>query len=93
MQYAVTLAFYLYLRSSEEYAARPELLRSHPIMSRLLSFKQHITTLEEIADDEDDDEANEEELTDEALTLRILTLNFASIHTTSMVRYVRPGVS
>ena len=52
LQYAMTLAFYLHLRASDEYSARPELLRSHAIMSRLLAFKQHITTLEELEDDD-----------------------------------------
>lgn len=62
LQYAVTLAFYLYLRSSEEYAARPDLLRSHPIMSRLLSFKQHVATLEELQDSDDEDDFSEDDL-------------------------------
>ncbi|KAJ3541270.1 hypothetical protein NM688_g6111 [Phlebia brevispora] len=55
LQYSVTLAFYLYLRSSDEYVARPELLRSHPIMGRLLTFKQHISTLEELEADDDEE--------------------------------------
>ncbi|TCD63240.1 hypothetical protein EIP91_005796 [Steccherinum ochraceum] len=57
--YATTLAFYLYLRSTEKYVARPELLRAHPIMARLLTLKQSIATLEDLGfnlDDEDEDE-------------------------------------
>ena len=61
LQYAVTLAFYLYLRSSDEYAARPDLLRSHPIMSRLLAFKQHIATLEELQDSEDEGDLTDDD--------------------------------
>jgi U3 small nucleolar RNA-associated protein 3 len=46
--YATTLAFYLYLRASEYYSQRPELLRSHPIFARLLQLKQALTTLEDL---------------------------------------------
>ena len=46
--YATTLAFYLYLRASEYYSQRPELLRSHPILTRLLQLKQALSTLEEL---------------------------------------------
>lgn len=46
--YATTLAFYLYLRASEYYSQRPELLRSHPIFARLLQLKQALSTLEEL---------------------------------------------
>ena len=46
--YATTLAFYLYLRASEYYSQRPELLRSHPIFARLLQLKQALATLEEL---------------------------------------------
>ncbi|KAH9985537.1 Sas10 C-terminal domain-containing protein [Russula vinacea] len=48
LTYATTLAFYLYLRASEYYSQRPELLRSHPIFARLLQLKQALTTLEEL---------------------------------------------
>jgi U3 small nucleolar RNA-associated protein 3 len=46
--YATTLAFYLYLRASEYYSQRPELLRSHPVFARLLQLKQALATLEEL---------------------------------------------
>ena len=46
LQYAATLAFYLYLRASDKYTQHPESLRSHPIMSRLLTLKQSISTFE-----------------------------------------------
>jgi U3 small nucleolar RNA-associated protein 3 len=64
LQYATTLAFYLYLRASEKYAQRPDLLRSHPIMSRLLTFKQSISTLEDlgVGDDEGDEDEDVSEL-------------------------------
>ena len=48
LTYTTTLAFYLHLRSSEKYARRPELLHSHPILSRLLVLKQSLTTLEDL---------------------------------------------
>ena len=38
----------MYLRASEYYSQRPELLRSHPIFARLLQLKQALTTLEEL---------------------------------------------
>ncbi|KAI0287956.1 Sas10 C-terminal domain-containing protein [Russula brevipes] len=48
LTYATTLAFYLYLRASEYYSQRPELLRAHPVFARLLQLKQALTTLEEL---------------------------------------------
>ncbi|KAI0328872.1 hypothetical protein GY45DRAFT_1325725 [Cubamyces sp. BRFM 1775] len=57
LTYATTLAFYLHLRASEKYAQRPDLLRSHPILPRLLKLKQSISTLEDLdfaASDESD---------------------------------------
>lgn len=48
LTYATTLAFYLYLRASEHYSQRPDLLRSHPIFSRLLQLKQALSSLEEL---------------------------------------------
>ena len=63
LMYASVLAYYLHLRSSEKYAAKPESLRSHPVMRRLLTLKQGLTELEELdfdmsddSEDEDDDE-------------------------------------
>lgn len=71
LTYATTLAFYLYLRSTEKYAARPELLRRHPILKRLLTLKEGINTLEslgvgqDVSDDDDDGEDEEDVLADE----------------------------
>ncbi|KAK7048271.1 hypothetical protein R3P38DRAFT_2605963 [Favolaschia claudopus] len=48
LAYTTALAFYLHLRSSEKYARRPDLLRTHPVMARLLTLKQSLTTLEEL---------------------------------------------
>ncbi|KAI6122478.1 Sas10 C-terminal domain-containing protein, partial [Pisolithus croceorrhizus] len=61
LTYTTTLAFYLHMRASEKYAARPQVLRSHPILKRLLMLKQSINMLENIGvhqdlTDEDDDE-------------------------------------
>ncbi|KAL4250755.1 SAS10 family protein [Abortiporus biennis] len=63
LTYATTLAFYLHLRASEKYATHPELLKSHPIMGRLLTLKQSLSTLEEISaeDSSDDDEDEDDE--------------------------------
>jgi len=78
LTYATTLAFYLHLGASEKYAQRPELLRSHPIISRLLTLKQSLSTLEELDfaasdDDEDDldvdlDELESDDLDDSSMT-------------------------
>lgn len=54
LQYSATLAFYLYLRASDQYVQHPELLRSHPITSRLLALKQSIATLEDLGVGESD---------------------------------------
>ncbi|KAI0042486.1 hypothetical protein FA95DRAFT_1682542 [Auriscalpium vulgare] len=70
LTYATTLAFYLHLRAGERYAQKPELLRTHPIYTRLLELKQALNTLEELefdlsdsdiegmngTDDEDDED-------------------------------------
>jgi len=48
LSYATALAFYLHLRSSEKYARRPDLLRTHPVLARLLTLKQSLITLEEL---------------------------------------------
>ncbi|PCH40007.1 hypothetical protein WOLCODRAFT_142871 [Wolfiporia cocos MD-104 SS10] len=56
LTYTTTLAFYLHLRASEKYAQKPELLRSHPIFSRLLSLKKALATLEDLDFGLSDDE-------------------------------------
>ncbi|KAJ6584841.1 Sas10 C-terminal domain-containing protein [Mycena capillaripes] len=48
LTYATALAFYLHLRSSEKYARRPDLLRTHPVLARLLTLKQSLITLEDL---------------------------------------------
>ncbi|KAF7985511.1 hypothetical protein HWV62_3725 [Athelia sp. TMB] len=59
LTYATTLAFYLHLRSSPKYVQNSELLKEHPIMSRLLALKQSISTLEDLdfAPSDDDEES------------------------------------
>ena len=80
LTYATTLAFYLYLRAGESYSQHPDLLRSHPIFSRLLQLKQALASLEEldfhlsesdsgIGDSEDENVSLEEEELDDASTL------------------------
>ncbi len=80
LTYATTLAFYLYLRASEHHSQHPDLLRSHPIFSRLLQLKQALASLEEldfhlsesdsgIGDSEDDNVSLEEEELEDASTL------------------------
>ncbi|KAL5512808.1 hypothetical protein ACEPAG_3074 [Sanghuangporus baumii] len=65
LTYASLLAFYLYLRASEKYAARPELLQQHPILKRLLTLKQSLITFEELdfvlSDSEDASELDSED--------------------------------
>ena len=71
LTYATTLAFYLHLRATEKYAARPELLRRHPILKRLLTLKEGIHTLEglgvsqDVSDDDKDGEDEEWTVEDE----------------------------
>ncbi|KAJ7644052.1 Sas10 C-terminal domain-containing protein [Roridomyces roridus] len=61
LTYATALAFYLHLRSSEKYARRPDLLRSHPVMARLLTLKQSLITLEDLDFAASDSELDDEE--------------------------------
>ncbi|KAF8555211.1 hypothetical protein OG21DRAFT_1507881 [Imleria badia] len=71
LTYATTLAFYLHLRATAKYAARPQLLRRHPILKRLLALKEGINTLEnlgigqDVSEDDEDGEDEEDALTDE----------------------------
>jgi U3 small nucleolar RNA-associated protein 3 len=48
LTYGATLAYYLYLRASTKYSQKPESLRSHPVLKRLLTLKQSLSTLEEL---------------------------------------------
>ncbi|KAH9936644.1 Sas10 C-terminal domain-containing protein [Fomitopsis serialis] len=60
LTYATTVAFYLHLRTSEKYVQRPDLLRTHPILQRLLSLKQAMSSLEDLnlaLDEEDEDDS------------------------------------
>ncbi|KAF7291602.1 hypothetical protein HMN09_01251300 [Mycena chlorophos] len=64
LSYATALAFYLHLRSNPKYARRPELLRNHPVMGRLLTLKQALITLEDLgfaASDSDLDDFSDED--------------------------------
>ncbi|KAF5360398.1 hypothetical protein D9756_004767 [Leucocoprinus leucothites] len=69
LTYATTLAFYLHLRASPKYARRPELLTSHPIMLRLLTLKQSVSTLEDLGFTLSDSEPEFDEDDDESLDL------------------------
>ncbi|TDL23129.1 hypothetical protein BD410DRAFT_787429 [Rickenella mellea] len=64
LTYASVLAFYLHLRASVKYAKQPELLKSHPILTRLLTLKQSLSTLEDLVFGLSDSEtpSDEEEL-------------------------------
>ncbi|KDQ21628.1 hypothetical protein BOTBODRAFT_208901 [Botryobasidium botryosum FD-172 SS1] len=46
LTYATTLSFYLHLRSTPQYALRPQSLISHPILPRLLTLKQGLSVLQ-----------------------------------------------
>ncbi|KAG5732711.1 hypothetical protein E4T56_gene16691 [Termitomyces sp. T112] len=65
LTYTTTLAFYLHLASSEKYAQRPERLKAHPILRRLLTLKQSLVTLEDLdfaaSDSEDESDENDED--------------------------------
>ncbi|KIY67121.1 hypothetical protein CYLTODRAFT_422822 [Cylindrobasidium torrendii FP15055 ss-10] len=61
LTYATTLAFYIHLRSTEKHAQHPELLRTHPIMSRLLTLKQSLITMEDLDFGNSDSERDSEE--------------------------------
>ncbi|KAG6918741.1 hypothetical protein DXG01_011932 [Tephrocybe rancida] len=64
LTYTTTLAFYFHLASSEKFAQRPELLKVHPILRRLLTLKQSLATFEDLdfdASDSEDDEENDED--------------------------------
>ncbi|KIK69636.1 hypothetical protein GYMLUDRAFT_236138 [Collybiopsis luxurians FD-317 M1] len=70
LTYTTTLAFYLHLRASQKYVQKPELLRSHPIMQRLLKLKQSLITLEDLdfaASDDEEGFEGEEGLDEEDL--------------------------
>ncbi|KAF9267523.1 hypothetical protein L218DRAFT_978073 [Marasmius fiardii PR-910] len=60
LTYATTLAFYLYLRSERQYALKPELLNSHPVMKRLVVLKQSLVTLEDLVFTVEGSEDNED---------------------------------
>lgn len=68
--YTTTLGFYLHLRTSEKYVQRPDLLRSHPILPRLLTLKQAVSTLEDLNFDFDDDDGDDESLSHDEDDLR-----------------------
>jgi len=56
---------------SEKYAAKPELLRQHPILKRLLTLKQSLSTLEELnfnfSDSEDEYDFDDDLEDDESI--------------------------
>lgn len=58
--YATTLAFYLHLRSTPKYAAHPDLVKSHPVLERLLTLKQSLSTLEDLDFDMSDSQSGED---------------------------------
>ncbi|KAG8778033.1 hypothetical protein FRC15_011003 [Serendipita sp. 397] len=60
LTYATTLAFYLHMRASKKYAGNPKLMQTHPILARLLTLKQAMSSLERLdfgpnSDGSDDD--------------------------------------
>ena len=60
LTYSTTLAFYLYLRSNPKYAAHPDLIKSHPVLERLLALKQSLSTLEDLDFDMSDSPSGED---------------------------------
>ncbi|THH09523.1 hypothetical protein EW145_g1944 [Phellinidium pouzarii] len=71
LTYAALLGFYLHLRASKKYSARPDLLRQHPILKRLLTLKQSLSTLEDLnfglSDSDDDDSDLDDDMSDTAI--------------------------
>ncbi|KAF9013454.1 Sas10 C-terminal domain-containing protein [Cyathus striatus] len=71
LSYTTLLAFYFHLRASPKYAQRPDSLKSHPILQRLLTLKQSVSTLEDldfaVTDSEDysDEESFKESIEEE----------------------------
>ncbi|KAF5315015.1 hypothetical protein D9619_007306 [Psilocybe cf. subviscida] len=64
LSYSTMLAFYLHMRASAKYAQRPHLLKSHPILQRLLVLKQSLSTLEDLdfaGDDSDEEDEDDDE--------------------------------
>ena len=84
LTYATTLAFYLYLRASEHYSLRPDLLRSHPIFSRLLQLKQAVSSLEELDFHSPESDSGIGDSEDESVSLKEEELEGASA---SLKRY------
>lgn len=72
LTYATTLAFYLHMRADRKYASNPSLLQDHPILSRLLTLKQAMSSLEKLdfgpdstgGEDEFDSEDYEDDMQD-----------------------------
>jgi U3 small nucleolar RNA-associated protein 3 len=50
----------LYLRSTPKYAAHPDLVKSHPVLERLLVLKQSLSTLEDLDFDISDSQSGED---------------------------------
>jgi U3 small nucleolar RNA-associated protein 3 len=46
LTYATYLAFYLHLRTSDQYVQRPDALRTHPIFNRLVQLKSSLQQLD-----------------------------------------------
>ncbi|KAJ7044002.1 Sas10 C-terminal domain-containing protein [Mycena alexandri] len=67
LTYTTALAFYLHLRSSEKYTRRPDLLRTHPVLARLLTLKQSLITLEDLDFAASDSEAGSNDDSDDEL--------------------------
>jgi len=63
LTYATTLAFYLHMRASPKYSANPKLLQTHPVLERLLTLKQAMSSLERLdfGPNSDDEEGGEDD--------------------------------
>jgi len=60
LSYCTMVSFYLHLRATPKYTKRPHLLRQQPVLKRLLTLKQSLSTLEDLdfaaSDNEDYDD-------------------------------------
>lgn len=91
LTYATTLAFYLHLRTNPKYAQRPDLLTPHPIMQRLLTLKQSVSTLEDLGFTLSDSEPEFDEDDDESLDLTDEEENMEGLWRVDSKKGLEPG--
>ncbi|KAF8631771.1 hypothetical protein AX17_004986 [Amanita inopinata Kibby_2008] len=98
LTYTTNLAFYLHLRANK-YSQRLEQLRVHPILARLLSLKQALSTLEDLdltasdSDDELDDDVDDIDIDlDEAEVRSKLTERFSKLESEELNQLLKDAL-